>query len=60
MKDSVIIIESPNKVAKIKEITGAKVFATIGHLCNLKAMMKTITLSRPLNTTHKRKNVFLR
>ncbi|GAA9926548.1 hypothetical protein VN0860_12430 [Helicobacter pylori] len=22
--------------------------------------MKTITLSRPLNTTHKRKNVFLR
>ncbi|GAA8002332.1 hypothetical protein HpMS63_07530 [Helicobacter pylori] len=29
MKDSVIIIESPNKVAKIKEITGAKVFATM-------------------------------
>ncbi len=36
MKDSVIIIESPNKVAKIKEITGAKVFATIGHFMQLK------------------------
>ncbi|GAA7235669.1 type IA DNA topoisomerase [Helicobacter pylori] len=37
MKDSVIIIESPNKVAKIKEITGAKVFATIGHFIQLKS-----------------------
>ncbi|TPH63764.1 type IA DNA topoisomerase [Helicobacter pylori] len=37
MKDSVIIIESPNKVAKIKEITGAKVFATIGHFMQLKS-----------------------
>ncbi len=30
MNNIVIIIESPNKVAKIREITGAKVFATIG------------------------------
>ncbi|GAA7437433.1 type IA DNA topoisomerase [Helicobacter pylori] len=37
MKDSVIIIESTNKVAKIKEITGAKVFATIGHFMQLKS-----------------------
>ncbi|WP_231228730.1 type IA DNA topoisomerase [Helicobacter pylori] len=37
MKDSVIIIESPNKVAKIKEITGAKVFATLGHFMQLKS-----------------------
>ncbi len=37
MKDSVIIIESPNKVAKFKEITGAKVFATIGHFMQLKS-----------------------
>ncbi len=37
MKDSVIIIESPNKVAKIKEITRAKVFATIGHFMQLKS-----------------------
>ncbi|MBS3017054.1 type IA DNA topoisomerase [Helicobacter pylori] len=37
MKDSVIIIESPNKVAKIKEITGASVFATIGHFMQLKS-----------------------
>ncbi len=37
MKDSVIIIESPNKVAKIKEITGASVFATIGHFVELKS-----------------------
>ncbi|PDW88154.1 type IA DNA topoisomerase [Helicobacter pylori] len=37
MKDSVIIIESPNKVAKIKEITGAKVYATIGHFMQLKS-----------------------
>ncbi|WQZ46191.1 type IA DNA topoisomerase [Helicobacter pylori] len=37
MKDRVIIIESPNKVAKIKEITGAKVFATIGHFMQLKS-----------------------
>ncbi|MGL2820329.1 type IA DNA topoisomerase [Helicobacter pylori] len=37
MKDSVIIIESPNKVAKIKEITGVKVYATIGHFMQLKS-----------------------
>ncbi len=37
MKNSVIIIESPNKVAKIREITGAKVFATIGHFMQLKS-----------------------
>ncbi len=36
MNNSVIIIESPNKVAKIREITGAKVFATIGHFMQLK------------------------
>ncbi|MGL2612039.1 type IA DNA topoisomerase [Helicobacter pylori] len=37
MKDSVIIIESPNKVAKIKEITGVKVYATIGYFMQLKS-----------------------
>ncbi|MBH0268601.1 type IA DNA topoisomerase [Helicobacter pylori] len=37
MKDSVIIIESSNKVAKIKEITGVKVYATIGHFMQLKS-----------------------
>ncbi len=37
MNNSAIIIESPNKVAKIKEITGAKVFATIGHFMQLKS-----------------------
>ncbi|RVZ53765.1 type IA DNA topoisomerase [Helicobacter pylori] len=37
MNNSVIIIESPNKVAKIREITGAKVFATIGHFIQLKS-----------------------
>ncbi len=37
MNNSVIIIESPNKVANIREITGAKVFATIGHFMQLKS-----------------------
>ncbi|KHL86730.1 DNA topoisomerase I [Helicobacter pylori] len=37
MNNSVIIIESPNKVAKIREITRAKVFATIGHFMQLKS-----------------------
>ncbi len=37
MNNSVIIIESPNKAAKIREITGAKVFATIGHFMQLKS-----------------------
>ncbi|WP_120909885.1 type IA DNA topoisomerase [Helicobacter pylori] len=37
MNNRVIIIESPNKVAKIREITGAKVFATIGHFMQLKS-----------------------
>ncbi|WQV04469.1 type IA DNA topoisomerase [Helicobacter pylori] len=37
MNNSVIIIESPNKIAKIREITGAKVFATIGHFMQLKS-----------------------
>ncbi len=35
MKDSVIIIESPNKVEKIKQLTDAEVYATIGHFTNL-------------------------
>ncbi|BAW61961.1 DNA topoisomerase I [Helicobacter pylori] len=35
MKDSVIIIESPNKVEKIKQLTGAEVYATIRHFTNL-------------------------
>ncbi len=35
MKDSVIIIEGPNKVEKIKQLTGAEVYATIGHFTNL-------------------------
>lgn len=31
----IIIVESPNKTKKIREITGAKVFATVGHFCDL-------------------------
>ncbi|WP_187906303.1 type IA DNA topoisomerase [Helicobacter pylori] len=41
MNNSVIIIESPNKVANIREITGAKVFATIGHFMQLKSYDKS-------------------
>ena len=33
-----IIIESPNKVAKIKSITGYNVIATIGHFMNLESI----------------------
>lgn len=36
MKNSIIIIESPNKIKKIESITGAKVFATAGHFLELK------------------------
>lgn len=36
MKNSIIIIESPNKIKKIQAITGAKVFATAGHFLELK------------------------
>lgn len=36
MRNSVIIIESPNKIKKIQAITGAKVFATAGHFLELK------------------------
>ncbi|ECL7558327.1 type IA DNA topoisomerase [Campylobacter jejuni] len=35
MKDTIIIIESPNKIEKIEKITGAKVFATKGHFKQL-------------------------
>ena len=31
-----IIIESPNKIAKIKKITGYEVIATVGHFMDLK------------------------
>ncbi|WP_187919690.1 type IA DNA topoisomerase [Helicobacter pylori] len=37
MNNSVIIIESPNKVEKIKQLTGAEVYATIGHFMQLKS-----------------------
>ncbi|PAF52896.1 hypothetical protein BKH42_08915, partial [Helicobacter sp. 13S00482-2] len=36
IKESIIIIESPNKIKKITAITGAKVFATVGHFLDLK------------------------
>ncbi|PAF42166.1 type IA DNA topoisomerase [Helicobacter sp. 11S03491-1] len=36
LKNSVIIIESPNKIKKISSMTGAKVFATAGHFLELK------------------------
>lgn len=32
---SVIIVESPNKIKKIREITGASVYATVGHFADL-------------------------
>jgi len=31
VQDTVIVIESPNKVKKFREITGAKIIATVGH-----------------------------
>lgn len=34
---SIIIVESPNKIKKIREITGSKVFATVGHFADLPA-----------------------
>lgn len=36
MQNAIIIIESPNKIKKISSITGAKVFATVGHFLELK------------------------
>ncbi|MCK9373618.1 MAG: type I DNA topoisomerase [Sulfuricurvum sp.] len=32
---SVIIVESPNKIKKIREITGSKVYATVGHFADM-------------------------
>lgn len=32
-----MIVESPNKIKKIREITGASVFATVGHFADLPA-----------------------
>ncbi|WP_210670828.1 type IA DNA topoisomerase, partial [Helicobacter suis] len=37
-KPDIIIIESPNKIKKIASITGAKVFATIGHFMELEGI----------------------
>ncbi|WP_053830646.1 DNA topoisomerase, partial [Helicobacter heilmannii] len=37
-KDKIIIIESPNKIKKIQTITGANVFATVGHFMELKSI----------------------
>jgi DNA topoisomerase-1 len=34
---NVMIVESPNKIKKIREITGASVFATVGHFADLPA-----------------------
>lgn len=36
MQNTIIIIESPNKIEKIKKITGAEVYATKGHFKRLK------------------------
>ena len=35
MNNTVIIIESPNKVEKISKYSGAKVYATAGHFKTL-------------------------
>lgn len=32
---SIIIVESPNKIKKIREITGSQVFATVGHFADI-------------------------
>lgn len=32
---SIIIVESPNKIKKIRELTGATVFATVGHFADM-------------------------
>lgn len=42
MKDSIIIIEAPNKCEKIEKFSGAKVFATKGHF-------KTLPLENYIN-----------
>lgn len=48
MKDTIIIIESPNKVEKIAHYTGAKVFATKGHFKELsKLIVKDYTSYEP-------------
>ena len=39
MQDTIIIIESPNKVDKIAHYTGAKVFATKGHFKELSKLI---------------------
>lgn len=48
MQDTIIIIESPNKVEKIAHYTGAKVFATKGHFKELsKLIVKDYTNYEP-------------
>lgn len=42
VKDSIIIIEAPNKCEKIEKFSGAKVFATKGHF-------KTLPLENYIN-----------
>lgn len=32
---SIIIVESPNKIKKIREITGSQVYATVGHFADM-------------------------
>ncbi|MCQ2654373.1 type IA DNA topoisomerase [Helicobacter pylori] len=59
MNNSVIIIESPNKVAKIREITGAKVFATIGHFMQLKSYDESNGFKPTFNyDQEKKKHIF--
>lgn len=41
---SIIIVESPNKIKKIREITGSKVFATVGHFADLPANVMGINM----------------
>ena len=49
LENAVIVIESPNKRDKIAKITGAKVFATLGHFKELtKEIVKDTQSYEPL------------
>ena len=41
----IIVIESPNKIKKLKEITGLQTFATVGHLKDLPVDQLGVDLS---------------
>lgn len=59
MNNTIIIIESPNKIKKITAITGAKVFATVGHFLELKDIEVSKGYSPVFDYNEsKKKNIF--